>query len=167
MKTTSLFFALLLAPLGPVVRAAPAAAPKTKNARPQSNAWKPATGAQRVAVAASIRAQLEAFKRDDWAKAATYQSEGLRRNFGTIERFRTAIERGYPQFARYKSIRFEAARARGDQVEIQARLTGQDGVTLRAIYLMKKEKGLYRVEGVQGGQVQPPAPREFDPAQSV
>lgn len=147
MKITSLLFVFALVPLGASVQAAPAAKPKV--AAPLI--WKPANSAQRAAAAASIRAQLDAFKKDDWAKAATYQSEGLRRNFGTIAQFRAVIETNYPQFAKYKAVTFDEARARGENVEIRVRLTGQDGVKLRAIYLMKKEKGLYRVEGVQGG----------------
>ncbi len=127
---------------------APAAKPKTSKTVPT---WKPATKTQRAQAAASIRAQLDAFKRDDWDKAATFQSEGLRRNFVTIEQFRAVIETNYPQFASYKNIAFDEARALGDRVEIQVRLTGQDGVKLRAIYQMIKERGAYRVAGVRGG----------------
>ncbi len=159
MKITPLLFVAILGPFCTSSQAAPTAKPKTSAPKPVAGVWKPATSAQRVAAATSIRAQLEAFKRDDWAKAATYQSEGLRRNFGTLAQFRAVIETNYPQFAKYKSIAFDLARSRGDVVEIQARLTGQDGVKLRAIYVMKKEKGLYRVEGVQGGGVGRTAPR--------
>jgi len=158
MKINRLVFVVALALFGDPAWSAPAAKSKTPASKIPPGQWRPATNAQRVAAAASIRAQLEAFKRDDWVKAATYQSEGLRRNFGTLAQFRAVIETNYPQFAKYKSIAFEQARSRGDVVEIQARLTGQDGVKLRAIYIMKKEKGIYRVEGVQGGGVGRPAP---------
>lgn len=167
MKISSLLFAMTTGALClPVASAPKAKAPATK-AAPLT--WKPATNAQRVAVAKSIRAQLDAFKRDDWAQAATFQSEELRRNFGTIAQFRATIETNYPQFANYKSVAFDQARALGERVEIQVRLTGQDGVKLRALYLMKKEQGIYRVEGVQGGGVPGGrgAPRQEAPADYV
>ena len=151
MRIFPLLFVLASAPFGRLALSAPAAKPKAVAPKPAPSVWKPATGVQRAAVAMSIRAQLDAFKRDDWAKAATFQSEGLRRNFGTLAQFRAVIETNYPQFANYKTISFADARARGDQVQMLVRLTGQDGVKLTAVYLMKKEKGLYRVEGVQGG----------------
>ncbi len=152
MKITRLFLltpALALLCAGAPSYSAPAAKPKTSKVAPPT--WKPATSAQRSQAAAAIRAQLDAFKRDDWEKAATFQSQGLRRNFGTTAQFRAIIETNYPQFAKYKSITFDAARAVGDNVEMQIRLTGQDGVKLRAVYLMVKERGGYRVAGVQGG----------------
>ncbi len=166
MKIT---FPFLLAPLlsvlavGAPAQSAPAAKPKIS----QAPAWKPAPGAQRAAAAASIRAQLEAFKRDDWEKAATYQSEALRRNFRTTAQFRAIIENNYPQFANYKSVAFDAARALGNQVEMQVRLTGQDGIKVRAVYLMVKERGAYRVAGVQGGGVGTRPGRPQTPADYV
>ncbi|WP_157947531.1 DUF4864 domain-containing protein [Abditibacterium utsteinense] len=155
MKTTQkttrffLFAPVLLSLLSAPARCAPAAKPKNSPAAP--TLWKAATSAQRAQAAASIRAQLDAFKRNDWDKAATFQSEGLRRNFGTTAQFRAVITANYPQFAKYKSVAFNASRALGGHVEMQVLLTGQDGVKLRAIYLMIKERGAYRVAGVQGG----------------
>ncbi len=151
MKPSFLLFALLAATVPSPGAPAAKPQPKIKPKVSKTPTWKPATSAQRAAAAASIRAQLEAFKRDDWAKAATYQSAGLRQNFGTIAQFRAVIETNYPQFANYQSVAFDQAIALGDVVQIQVRLVGADGVKLSAVYLMKKEKGIYRIEGVQGG----------------
>lgn len=159
MKTVPLLLLLALTPLCAPAHCAPAKPKTAPKVAPPT--WKPATLAQRAAAAASIRAQLDAFKRNDWTKAATYQSEGLRQQFGTVAQFRSVIERGYPQFAKSKSVAFDEARAVGNVVEIQVRLTGQDGVKLRAIYQMIKEKGLYRVAGVQGGAAAPTAPGDY------
>jgi hypothetical protein len=159
MKFTPLL--LSLAAFSVVAHAAPAkpkakAPAKSAQAKPTASTWKPATAAQRRAAAASVRAQLEAFKRDDWEKAATYQSDGLRKAFGTTARFRAAIENNYPQFADYASIEFDRARALGNRVEMSIRLTGRDGVKLRALYTLIKEKGSYRIEAVQGGALVTP-----------
>ncbi|RYG62417.1 DUF4864 domain-containing protein [bacterium] len=139
------------------------AAPKKVPVKPKVTqpAWKNATPVQRQAVAAVIRAQLEAFKRDDWNKAATYQSQGLRKKFGTTAHFRNAIEGTYPQFANYKTVAFAQARALGNSVEMVVRLTGKDGVKLIAIYQMVKEKGGYKVGGVQGGVAAPTEDEAF------
>jgi hypothetical protein len=143
-------------PKAPAKPAAKAPVKPKAPARPTAPTWKPATAAQRQAAAASIRAQLEAFKRDDWEKAATYQSDGLRRMFGSTARFRSAIESNYPQFADYAAVQFDRARALGDRVEMSIRLTGRDGVKLRATYLLIKQRGVYRIESVQGGAVVTP-----------
>jgi len=44
--------------------------------------------------------------------------------------------RTYPEFA---------------HLEVFASVTGQDGITVRAIYLMVREGKMYHVEGVAGG----------------
>jgi hypothetical protein len=155
MKKLPLFLALAVA--CPALQAAPAKAPqklapKAKTGAPQ---WITATHAQRQAVAAVIKAQLEAFKRNDWEKAATYQATNLRQMFGTTSRFRAVILGNYPQFANYSTVSFDRARALGDHVEMTIRLTGKDGVKLRAIYMMVKEKSGYKVAGVQGGAANP------------
>ena len=116
-------------------------------------AWKIATPAQRATVTAPILAQLQAFKRDDYRKAVTYQSAGLRRNFPSLQNFRSMIKSQYPQFAAYKTIQFSKILISSDGRQAQAviRLTGRDGLKVRAAYLMIREKAGFRVAGVSGG----------------
>ena len=112
-----------------------------------------ASAAVRKAAAASITAQLKAFQENDYQKAEQYQSSNLKRNFTSVARFRQMMTTAYPEFAHYKSVRFNDARAdpRSRHVWMQVTLIGQDGVTVRAVYMMVKEEGLYRVDGVMGG----------------
>lgn len=112
-----------------------------------------ASAAVRKAAAASVKSQLEAFAKDDYAKAATYQSAGLRQNFPSVAAFRQMMTTQYPEFAHYKAVTFGAAQAdaKGLHVVLPVTLTGQDGVTLKAVYLLVKEGKVYKVEGVQGG----------------
>lgn len=111
------------------------------------------TEAERKGAIAAIEGQLKAFKADDYALALKFQSSELKENFPNPEAFRRAIKQGYPQFANYKSITFGDGRAdaAGDKVALSVILTGQDGVTVRAVYLMLREKGEYRVDAVLGG----------------
>jgi hypothetical protein len=116
--------------------------------------WKPATKFQKAQASKSITAQLDAFKKDDYTTAVKYQSSNLRRNFASVAQFRQMMNRAYPQFAHYKSVEYGSAVASPDglYVNLAVRLTGNDGVKVRAVYVMRRENGLYRVDSVAGGE---------------
>jgi len=114
---------------------------------------RPAKAAERQAAIMSIQTQLKAFARDDYKTAITYQSAGLRKNFTSSDAFRTMMVRVYPEFAHFKSVQFGPAKSdpSGAHLAIGVAVTGQDGVTVRAFYLLVRENKIYRIEGVQGG----------------
>lgn len=135
------------------------AAPSGKSASPAAKpvpaakppVWKAASATQRAGASQAIRAQLEHFKRGKWEKAVGYQSSNLKRNFPSTAAFRQMMEVSYPQFTKYKKIEFGEARAAGSRVQMAIKLTGRDNIVVRAVYLMVREKGGYKVEGVSGG----------------
>lgn len=133
-----------------------------------SDTMRPAKAAERQAVAAAITAQLKAFQKGDFQKAAQYQSVNLKRNFPSIAAFRQMMKAGYPEFTNYKSVQFGDARAdtSGRHVLMPVTLTGKDGITLHALYVMVKEGKVYRVDGVAGG-VRPPSPVAPDAGKDV
>src|SRR5262245_63802538 len=49
---------------------------------------RPATEEERQAAIRSIQAQLDAFRKDDYARAALYQSAALRQQFDSLAEFR-------------------------------------------------------------------------------
>ena len=114
---------------------------------------RPAKAADRTAAIASIQIQLKAFARDDYQTASLYQSTDLKRNFPSVEAFRSMMQRAYPEFAHYKAAQFGKAQsdASGQHLAILVTLTGQDGVTVHAIYMMVREGKVYHVSGVAGG----------------
>lgn len=120
---------------------------------PEADETRKATDAEYKAVTTAIEAQLKAFKADDYTLAMKYQSEGLKGNFESPDDFRRMMRRSYPQFANYKSITFGEARAtkNGDAIRVPATLTGMDRVVIKAVYVMVREKGEYRVASVFGG----------------
>ena len=124
----------------------------TFEVKPPSRA---ATEREKQGAIRSIKAQLDAFRRDDYSSAARYQSQALRRNFSSTQAFQDVIENSYPQFANYKSVLFGSVTAQqlGDVVSINVpiNLTGRDSVKVQATYNMVFEDGLYRVSGVSGG----------------
>jgi hypothetical protein len=112
----------------------------------------------------TIIAQLKAFKRNDYQTATVYQSVELKRGMHNPVQFRTLIKTRYPEFASYKSIVFGPVYSdNGNRaVQIPAKVTGTDGKTVSAVYIMLLEGGAYRVAGVDGGLAQfstPPAVR--------
>lgn len=112
-----------------------------------------ATVAERTAAGKIIRSQLDAFARDDYKTAITYQSASLKKNFATPEAFRRMMKSTYPQFARYKSIAFgrDRTNSKGTLLEIVANVTGKDGVKIGCVYQMTLENKAWRVAGVAGG----------------
>jgi hypothetical protein len=119
---------------------------------------RPAKAAERQAAVLSIQTQLNAFARDDYKTAITYQSAGLKKNFVSPDAFRTMMVRAYPEFAHFKSVQFGAARAdtTGNHIAIPVVVTGRDGITVRALYFLVRENKTYRIEGVHGGVQAPP-----------
>ena len=65
----------------------------------------------------------------------------------------------YPEFAHSKRVVFGPAQAdaAGAHLAVPAAVTGQDGITVHAVYLMVREGKVYRVDGVAGGAITPPS----------
>jgi len=121
---------------------------------------RPANSSERRAAISSIKAQLQAFKKNDYARAMFYQASALKNNFPNPEAFRSMIQNGYPEFANYKSVEFGPARAdkTGERISIPLTLTGMNGSKVRALYLMVREHSVYHVAGVEGGTHTAPPP---------
>lgn len=139
----------------------PAPAPELES-KPESEQkkWRLASASERADIARTIRAQLEAFRRDDWSEAVSHQSDGLKTNFASTEDFRRVIESNYPQFANYRSVEFRAIRIGGKWAMAEIALMGQDGVRVSALYQMVRENGVYKVAGVSGGTQKRPRLQE-------
>jgi hypothetical protein len=136
--------------------------------------WRAASKAESSAAIAPIRAQLEAFRADDYKTAMKYQSSSMRRQFDSVTTFRSMMSTSYPQFARPRRYTFGAVRATSDAtlMAVPIMLQGADGVAVRAEYLMTKEGGGYRVASVAGGgsarrPARPAPQRQLDPATAV
>jgi hypothetical protein len=130
---------------------------------------RPAKAAERKAAIASIQAQLKAFGRDDYKTAIMYQSSDLKKNFASPLAFRAMIVQTYPEFAHSKRAVFGTgqADAGGAHLAIPIAVTGVDGITVHAIYLMVREGKIYRVEGVAGGTINPPSDIGSGPSKDV
>lgn len=146
-----------LAIAAPAKKAAPPKGAKAPSPAP-AVVFKAATPAQKAAAQKSINLQLAAFKRGDWPDAVRYQSTVLKRNFPSNAAFQSMMETNYPQFVSSRKVVFGRAIAGGNRVQIEVKVTGTDGVVVECAYLMVKESGVYKVEGVAGGLATPTEP---------
>lgn len=119
--------------------------------------WRTATRQEREPVLASIKNQLEAFKRDDYEAALKYQSHALRFHFPDAKEFRHMIQSGYPQFAHYKKVGFGSEQIDKNRkfFKVPVTVTGKDGIMVGAVYNMIYENGVWRISGVEGGNPPP------------
>jgi hypothetical protein len=102
------------------------------------------------AIRGVIAGQLDAFKRDDAARAFALASSSIRAQFGTPENFLYMVRSSYPVVYRPRSVQFEQPEL-VDGIPVQAvRMTDADGRGWIAIYPMQREKdGRWRINGCQ------------------
>jgi hypothetical protein len=102
------------------------------------------------AVRAVIQAQLDAFRRDDAARAFSLATPGIRATFGDAESFMDMVRRSYAVVYRPSSVAFEAPVViRGELVQ-PVRLTDAEGRAWLAIYPMQRQSdGRWLTNGCQ------------------
>lgn len=128
--------------------------PGRQGASADPRTWRLAPRPVREAVLASVRAQLAAFRADDYARAFWYQSSGLRRNFAGPSAFRAQITRGYPEFAHSRRAQFGpvVANPTRQRAAVVVTVAGQNGYQAQGLFLMVREDKIYHVGGVVGGR---------------
>lgn len=87
-----------------------------------------------------IRAQLEAFARDDAAKAFSYAAPGIRQMFRTPENFLAMVRLGYPVVYRHSTVAFLKPAGDGTDVVQPVRMADADGILWIAVYLMQRQE---------------------------
>ena len=104
----------------------------------------PADGA---AVQGTIRAQIEAFRRDDADAAYRLASSHIEAEFGSPARFLSMVAAAYPAVYRARDLTFGPV-VRVDGVTIQqVGIVGPDGGRNTALYSMDREAGGWRIDG--------------------
>lgn len=132
-----------------------AAQPKPPDAIYESEIdWRPASQLQTADAHATITAQLNAFRDDDFRVATIYQSEMLRVNFYSVENFRSVIISHYPAFCHFVKIDYGPCFAdpAGERLRMEISLVGKTGDRTPAAYFLRRENGMYRVGQVLTGE---------------
>ncbi len=104
--------------------------------------------ADRSSIRDVIERQLAAFQRDDGARAFSYASPTVRRQFVTPERFMHMVRTGYAPVYRPREVEFRDIVVVGDVPAQKVLLVGPDGVPVMAIYPMQRQAdGSWKIDG--------------------
>tara|TARA_Y100001968_G_scaffold274317_1_gene267454 strand:- start:605 stop:1063 length:459 start_codon:yes stop_codon:yes gene_type:complete len=99
---------------------------------------------------AVIEAQIEAMAIDDWPKAYSYASSDIRKRFGSPQRFKEMVLKGYKIVYRPHSVSFQGVENFGVAPGFVFHMIGTDGQAARVVYLMiEDENEGWRIAGVR------------------
>ncbi|MFT3954024.1 MAG: DUF4864 domain-containing protein [Piscinibacter sp.] len=101
----------------------------------------PVSKAEAKRIRGVIQAQLDAFARDDARSAFAYAAPGIRKMFGTPERFLAMVREGYPVVYRPASVGFLAPEANGATVIQAVEMADRDGTLWVAVYQLERQRG--------------------------
>jgi hypothetical protein len=100
----------------------------------------PAAAGDDVAAAQSvIRAQEQAFARDDAASAYSYAAPTIRQLFPRADIFMTMVQNQYAPIYRHKSFEFGEARTEGNWVAQRVRIIDANGEAWEALYTLERQ----------------------------
>jgi hypothetical protein len=101
------------------------------------------TAAQKI-----IRAQEQAFARDDAAAAYSYASPALQEVFQRPEIFMMMVQQAYPPVYRHKSFEFGEAKAANGQIAQRVHIVDDNGEAWEALYTLEQQAdGSLRITG--------------------
>ena len=97
-----------------------------------------------------ISAQIDAFLADDFARAFTYASPGIRNVFRTPENFGRMVRQGYPMVWRPDEVRFLDLEDRGGALHQKVLIRDGEGVAHVLDYRMEPDgQGGWKIDGVR------------------
>jgi Domain of unknown function (DUF4864) len=110
---------------------------------------RPAAAADDVAAAQSvIRAQEQAFARDDAASAYSYAAPTIHQLFPRADIFMTMVQNQYAPVYRHRSFEFSEARTEGNWVAQRVHIIDANGQAWEAMYTLEQQAdGSYKITG--------------------
>lgn len=104
---------------------------------------------ERAAIRKVIESQLAAFQRDDGKAAFSYAAPEIQSQFRTPENFMRMVRQGYRVLYRPLQIHFKSTLTDQGRIVQPILATAEDGRTVIALYLMKRQPGgKWRIGGV-------------------
>jgi len=109
----------------------------------------PASAADDVAAAQSvIRAQEQAFARDDAAAAYSHAAPAIRKLFPQAESFMFMVQNSYAPVYRHGSFEFGEARTDGNWVAQRVHIIDANGEPWEALYTLEQQSdGIFKITG--------------------
>ena len=92
-----------------------------------------------AAIERTIRAQLDAFRRDDAPGAYRYAAPNVREAFPTPDGFMAMVRQSYAPVYRPRQVEFSELAARDGTVEQDVELVGPDGRPVVAAYTLERD----------------------------
>ena len=105
--------------------------------------------AQGTDIEATITAQIEAFKADDFDQAFTYASPSIQGLFQTPENFGRMVRGGYPMVWRPDGVKYLELREAGGFLFQKVMITDGDGRLHLLEYQMIELNGAWKINGVR------------------
>ncbi|MET4045618.1 DUF4864 domain-containing protein [Bradyrhizobium sp. RT6a] len=95
-----------------------------------------------------IRAQQQAFGRDDASAAYSYAAPAIREIFPTPEIFMSMVQNGYPPVYRHKSFEFGDSKSDGSRIAQHVHIIDANGEAWEALYTLEQQAdGSYKITG--------------------
>ena len=95
-----------------------------------------------------IRAQEQAFARDDAAAAYSYAAPAIKRIFPTPEIFMSMVENAYAPVYRHRSFEFGEATVEGNWIGQRVHIIDANGDAWEALYTLEQQgDGSYKITG--------------------
>lgn len=100
-------------------------------------------------IEATIQAQIEAMRADDWALAFTFASPTIHQMFGTPQNFGQMVQTGYPMVWHPAQVEMMSLRTIGGALWQRVRVTDQQGQSYLLDYQMVKGPDGWLINAVQ------------------
>lgn len=95
-----------------------------------------------------IRAQEQAFGRDDAASAYSYAAPAIREIFPAPDIFMSMVQNGYPPVYRHKSFEFGRSQSEGSTIAQHVHIIDANGEAWEALYTLELQPdGSYKITG--------------------
>jgi len=108
----------------------------------------PACAADVTAAQGVIRAQEQAFARDDAAAAYSHAAPAIREIFPAPDIFMSMVQNGYAPVYRHKSFEFGESRSEGNWVSQHVHIVDANGEAWEALYTLEQQAdGSYKITG--------------------
>jgi hypothetical protein len=99
----------------------------------------PAVADDVAAAQSVIRAQEQAFGRNDAAAAYSHAAPAIRQIFPEADIFLQMVQQAYPPVYRHKSFEFGEARAAGGQIAQRVHIVDDNGEAWEALYTLEQQ----------------------------
>ena len=107
----------------------------------------PSTAPVKQELTAVVDAQLAAFRANDYPKAYTFAAAAIQGMFSR-ERFEEMVRTAYPVIAHSAKAEYGLAFDTGEEAVVNVTVEGADGSRTSYQYLLKKEDGGWKINGV-------------------